>query len=162
MKKSILKLALAPLALTALSTGTAQANHAQYDMQVDGLTCPFCVATSSKALKKINGVYDVSVDLDTGIISVCAASDTDLSDKRMKKLFRKKGFTYRSQTISESCNFVDVSHTDDGENLITVRTEETGSHKDIHKSHGSSTAYGSGNGSGTTYGSSHDGDHDHK
>ena len=152
MRKSILKLALMPLTLTALSTGTAQANHAQYDMQVDGLTCPFCVATSSKALKKIDGVYDVAVDLDTGIISVCAARDTDLSDKRMKKLFRKKGFTYRSQTVSANCNFMDVSHSETGENLIGVKAEEKEPHKDDHKSHGS----------GTTYGSSHDGDHDHK
>jgi len=146
MKKSILKLTLVPLALTALSTSTAQANHAQYDMQVDGLTCPFCVATSSKALKKIDGVYDVAVDLDTGIISVCAASDTDLSDKRMKKLFRKKGFTYRNQTISKNCNFLDVSHSHGGENLIGVKLEEKEPHKDDHESHGSS----------------HDGNHDHK
>ena len=152
MRKSILKLALMPLALTALSTGTAQANHAQYDMQVDGLTCPFCVATSSKALKKIDGVYDVSVDLDTGIISVCAASDTDLSDKRMKKLFRKKGFTYRSQAVSAECNFVDVSHSETGENLIGAKTKAKEPHKDNHKSHGS----------GTTYGSGHDGDQDDK
>jgi len=106
MKKSILKLALMPLALTVLSTGTAQANHAQYDMQ-----------------------------------------DTDLSDKRMKKLFRKKGFTYRSQTISANCNFMDVSHSDGGENLIDVKAEEKERHMNDHKSHGS----------GTTYGSSHDG-----
>jgi len=147
MKKSILA-----FTYTVLSFGTAQANHAQYDMQVDGLTCPFCVATSSKTLKKIDGVYDVSVDLDTGIISVCAASDTDLSDKRMKKLFRKKGFTYRSQTISKNCNFLDASHSDGGENLIGVKVEEKELHKDNHESHGS----------GTTYGSSQHGNHDHK
>jgi len=94
----------------------------------------------------------VAVDLDTGIISVCAARDTDLSDKRMKKLFRKKGFTYRSQTISANCNFMDVSHSDGGENLIDVKAEEKERHMNDHKSHGS----------GTTYGSSHDGDHDHK
>ena len=152
MKKSILILALMPLALTSLSAGTAQANHAQYDMQVDGLTCPFCVATSSKALKKIDGVYDVAVDLDKGIISVCAARDTNLSDKRMKKLFRKKGFTYRSQTVSSDCKFLDISHADGGENLIDVKTKEKESLRDNHESHGS----------GTTYGSSYNGSHDHK
>lgn len=85
-----------------LST-TALAGERQYDMRVDGLTCPFCVATSAKALKKIDGVSDVSVDLDAGIISVCATDGADLSDKRMTKLFRKKGFTFRSQTQLETC-----------------------------------------------------------
>jgi len=121
-------------------------------MQVDGLTCPFCVATSSRALKKIDGVYDVAVDLDTGIISVCAARDTNLSDKRMKKLFRKKGFTYRGQTVSADCKFLNVSHSDGGENLIGVKTEEKETLKDNPESHGS----------GTTYGSSYNGSHDHK
>lgn len=106
------------LTLMALSIGTAEADHRQYDMRVDGLTCPFCIATSAKALKRIEGVYEVAADLDTGIVSVCAASQTDLGDARMKRLFRSKGFTYRSQTVSEGCTIKEISHADTGENLI--------------------------------------------
>ncbi len=91
------------LSLSFSLNGAALAGERQYDMRVDGLTCPFCVATSAKALKKIDGVRDVSVDLDLGLISVCAAEGTDLSDKRMTKLFRKKGFTFRGQTQIETC-----------------------------------------------------------
>ena len=103
--------------IVGFSIGTANADHRQYDMRVDGLTCPFCVATSSKALKRIEGVYEVTADLETAIISVCAASETDLGDDRMTELFRSKGYTYRSQTVSEGCTIADIAHSETGENI---------------------------------------------
>ncbi len=48
-------------------TGTAVlADEVQYDIRVDGITCPFCVATSERALKKIEGVHTVGSDLADG------------------------------------------------------------------------------------------------
>jgi len=138
MLKSILTILLMGLVM-GLGATAAYADHHQYEMQVDGLTCPFCVATSSKALKKIDGVYGVSVDLDTGIISVCAASGADLSDARMTRLFRKKGFTYRSQTVTNGCTIKNMVHSETGKNvLIHNAKEETPkesdhSHKDHHR-----------------------------
>ncbi len=32
--------------------GGALADDVQYEIRVDGITCPFCVATSERALKK--------------------------------------------------------------------------------------------------------------
>ena len=78
-------------------TGTAVlADEVQYDIRVDGITCPFCVATSERALKKIDGVHAVGSNLETGTIFVCADSRVTLTDAQLKKLFRDKGFTYRS------------------------------------------------------------------
>ena len=99
--------------------GAATADHRQYDMRVDGLTCPFCIATSSKALKKIEGVYEVAADLETGMVSVCAARQTDLGDERMARLFRSKGYTYREQTVSEGCTIMEIAHSDTGANLTS-------------------------------------------
>ncbi len=31
-------------------TGIARADDVQYDIRVDGITCPFCVATSERAM----------------------------------------------------------------------------------------------------------------
>lgn len=125
-----------PIAIAALFAGHAQADHRQYDMRVDGLTCPFCVATSSKSLKKIDGVYEVAADLDTGIISVCAASETALGDERMAKLFRSKGFTYRGQTIADGCTITDISHSETGENLTEHDHPHPPETPDEHAEHG--------------------------
>lgn len=129
--------------------GVANADHRQYDMRVDGLTCPFCIATSSKALKRIEGVYEVAANLDTGVVSVCAESETDLDDERMTRLFRSKGFTYRSQTVVDGCTITEIAHSETGENL----TEHTHPHPDEteeeHAEHGDDHAHDNHGGHGS-------------
>jgi len=79
----------------------------QYDLRVNGMTCPFCAATSEKALKKVEGVTKVSTNLDTATISVCTDGTTDMTDEKLAKLFKKKGFTYVSKTKHETCSVSD-------------------------------------------------------
>ncbi len=86
-----------------LAGAAAQAGEVQYDIRVDGMTCPFCVATSEKALKKIDGVKRISTDLDAGVISVCADEAVVFTDDQLTKLFLDKGFTYRSMTKHDGC-----------------------------------------------------------
>ena len=81
----------------------AFAEDIQYNLRVDGMTCPFCAATSEKVLKKIDGVHGVSTNLDEGVIHVCADNVADLNDKKLKKLLKKQGFTYVSKTSQQIC-----------------------------------------------------------
>ncbi len=95
-------------------TGTAVlADEVQYDIRVDGITCPFCVATSERALKKIDGVHAVGSNLETGTIFVCADSRVTLTDAQLKKLFRDKGFTYRSFEKTSACSIAGHEHDDE-------------------------------------------------
>lgn len=88
----------------ALPAAPALAQEAQYVLRIDGITCPFCVATSEKALKKIKGVSAVSANLDEGTITLCAdESKADISDATLAKLFKGKGFTYRGKAKRGSC-----------------------------------------------------------
>ena len=82
----------------------------QYDIRVDGMTCPFCVATSRRALEKIAGVQDVAVDLERGEISVCADNQVAFTEHQLKRLFASKGFTFRSFTTTPQCSIVDQPH----------------------------------------------------
>ena len=91
------------IALFAFSGQNAFAADVQYDLRIDGITCPFCVATSEKALKKIEGVNFVSADLKAGVISVCADESVIFTDDQLRALFLDKGFTYRSMTLSAGC-----------------------------------------------------------
>jgi len=59
-----------PVAIIAADTTTA--------IRVDGMTCPFCVATSEKSLQKITGVKSVVTNLDEGLIEVCASDQSKL------------------------------------------------------------------------------------
>lgn len=93
------------LAVTAalLFASPVLAEDKTYELRVDGMTCPFCSATSEKALRKIDGVNAVSTDLERGVITVCAADSAALSDAQMHELFLAKGFTYRSMEQHSGC-----------------------------------------------------------
>lgn len=67
-----------------------------YEMRVDGLACPFCVYGVEKKLKAIEGISNITVDLDKGLVKVDLIEGKTLTDEQMKKLFNDAGFTYRS------------------------------------------------------------------
>ena len=86
-----------------LLASPAFAKDIQYNLRVDGMTCPFCAATSEKTLGKIEGVKQVSANLDTGIITVCATDTAKLPDAKLTKMLKKRGFTYVNKTKQEAC-----------------------------------------------------------
>lgn len=93
--------------------GSALADDVQYDIRVDGITCPFCLATSERALKKITGVHAVGSNLETGTLFVCADSQVTFTDTELKQFFLDKGFTYRSFQKTLGCSFADHEHDED-------------------------------------------------
>jgi len=101
------------LLLAYAMTSTAVAEDVQYDIRVDGITCPFCVATSERALKKIAGVHAVGSNLETGTIFVCADKQVTFTDAQLKQLFLDKGFTYRFFQKTSGCSIADHAHDSD-------------------------------------------------
>ena len=100
---------------------SVQANELiQYDLRVDGMTCPFCLATSEKALKKIQGVRYVSSNLDSATISVCGPASLEFDEAELSDLFKTKGFTYRSLEKQKNCSLPGS----DGEESTPLETQE--------------------------------------
>ena len=99
--------------VTLVIFGTALADEIQYDIRVDGITCPFCVSTSERALKKIEGVHTVGSNLESGTIFVCADSRVSFTDAQLKQLFLEKGFTYRSFIETSGCSISGHEHDDE-------------------------------------------------
>jgi mercuric ion binding protein len=122
MKRSFLL-----LLVLGISTSAALADDVQYDIRVDGITCPFCVATSERALKKIEGVHSVGSNLETGTIFVCADSQVTITDAQLKQLFLDKGFTYRSFSQASGCSIGGREH--DNEELRDI-SEDHDDHDD--------------------------------
>ncbi len=107
-KATILAMAAAAGFFLSAAAGWAaekgSADHlVQYDLRVDGMTCPFCVATSEKALKQIPGVRFVHTHLKRGLIHVCAEEGRMPDDAALARLFKERGFTYRSQKKIGAC-----------------------------------------------------------
>jgi mercuric ion binding protein len=103
MANVMLRRALVAAVLAALAS-PAGAETAQYTIHVDGLACPFCAATSEKALRKIDGVSRVKSNLEDGTFIVCADAKTvDFTDAQLAQLFKEKGFTYRGMEKTAPC-----------------------------------------------------------
>ncbi len=83
--------------LLCIAMGAAAlADGTRYQMRVDGLACPYCAYGIEKHLKKIDGVEEIEVDLDNGLVIVNVANGVTLGDTQMIKLFTDAGFTFRS------------------------------------------------------------------
>ncbi len=96
------KLIAASLLLASLCV-PALATDQQTKIRVDGMTCPFCAATTEKALSEVSGVKSVHTNLEKGVITVCAANDAKLDEVSLKEMLLKKGFTYASKETSNTC-----------------------------------------------------------
>ena len=70
----------------------------KYQMRVDGLACPYCAYGIEKKLNEIDGVENINVDLNKGLVTVDVADGITLSEAQMIQLFKDAGFTYRSMT----------------------------------------------------------------
>lgn len=91
-----MKMFLCAVLLTLTTSGVALAAGTQYTMRVDGLACSYCAYGVEKKLKQIEGVQDIKIDLDVGMVQVKVAEGVELTEAQMKKLFNDAGFTYRS------------------------------------------------------------------
>jgi len=63
------------------------------EMQVDGMTCPFCVYGIEKKLKALGEVTYARSNLKTGIVDIKIKEDEALDIERLNKAIHESGFT---------------------------------------------------------------------
>lgn len=76
----------------------AYAGSSIYELQVDGLACPFCVYGIEKKLSAIDGLERIEVDIKKGQIIVFMAEGVRLSEERARQAVTDAGFTLRAFT----------------------------------------------------------------
>lgn len=99
----MLRFCFAAAAWLVLAPSLVFAREVQYDIRVDGMTCPFCAATSERVLERMEGVRSVSTDLRAGLISVCADESVVFTGEQLSRFFLERGFTYPSHARRETC-----------------------------------------------------------
>lgn len=81
---------------------TAQAAPPSYDIQVDGLACPFCAYGIEKKLSEIEGVNKVEVDIESGLVIVTMGDETILNRSEVEKAVTAAGFSVRDLRVHQS------------------------------------------------------------
>lgn len=85
------------LALVAAVISTAaMAAGPSYQIEVDGLACPFCAYGIEKQLGKIEGVQTIETDIQAGRVIVTMDDGHTLDESRAEQAVDRAGFTLGS------------------------------------------------------------------
>jgi len=85
----------AVVALALLLPATAFAAQTQYQLKVDGLACPFCAYGIEKQLTRTDGVKNIDVDINAGIVTVTMADGANMTKDQASWIVEDAGFTLR-------------------------------------------------------------------
>ena len=97
-KKLPLSLAIVMVVLTlwVLAVAAQETVQPTYQIQVNGLTCPFCSYGIEKHVSAIEGVADVAMNLKAGLLTVTMKEGVALSQATANQAIEAAGFTPRS------------------------------------------------------------------
>ena len=85
--------------LMAIPTIQAQKNYDQFEVQVDGLGCPFCAYGLEKKFKEFKGIKKVKIEIETGDFSFSYPSEKALTIEAVEQQVVKAGYTPMSGRV---------------------------------------------------------------
>ena len=106
MKKLIVTLVLG---LITLTSAVAQKAMDQFQVQVDGLGCPFCAYGLEKKFKEFKGIKNVKIDIETGDFSFTYPAEKQLTMDAVIAQVEKAGYTPISSKIERADGNVENS-----------------------------------------------------
>jgi mercuric ion binding protein len=87
--------AFAAAVLIALAWPVAAEEPAVYELQADGLACPFCAYGIEKQLGGLEGVESVETDVKSGTVTITMEEGATLDEADALRAVDKAGFTMR-------------------------------------------------------------------
>lgn len=78
----------------------AAAHSTYYQLQVDGLACPFCAYGIEKKLHAIKGVTDVQTDIKSGSVYLRMNGDTKLDEATADQAVKAAGFRLKNMKVT--------------------------------------------------------------
>ncbi len=100
MKKFFLSVFLAAAVLGAPAVSLAA--PASVTVRVDGLSCPFCAYGLEKRIKKMEGVKDLTIDIETGTVTVIYKDKKFFTEQGLSKTVKEAGFTPRGIVVKDT------------------------------------------------------------
>lgn len=107
MMKHIIQTSL--LLLFSLTMAVAQNQRDVYQVQVDGLGCPFCAYGLEKKFKEFKGIKKITIDIDSGDFRFEYPADNPLTADQVVSQVEKAGYTPKTWTITRADGTVESS-----------------------------------------------------
>ena len=89
----------------------AQKSMDAFEVQVDGLGCPFCAYGLEKKFKEFKGIKKVQIDIETGDFSFLYPSEKALTMDAVTAQVEKAGYTPITSKITRANGEVELSET---------------------------------------------------
>lgn len=111
--------ALAAVALVQPATASAQQADAepaprQIEVEILGMSCPFCAYGVEQKLKRLEGVEKLDVELKTGIATLTLAQEADISNELLEKKVGEAGFETAAIRRNFESEYPDLEEDDGG------------------------------------------------
>lgn len=121
--------------LLAVSSIAAHAEYQQVNLTVFGMDCAPCAHAIHVSMKGIQGVEQVDVDLNTGLVAVQLAPGNAAAMRQFNQAVEKNGFTHKDAKVvvrgritgTASAPFLEVTGTSD-RYALTGTTGHAGSY----------------------------------
>ena len=98
----------------------AQKSMDAFEVQVDGLGCPFCAYGLEKKFKEFKGIKKVEIDIETGDFSFLYPTEKALSMAAVITQVKKAGYTPNNAKITRANGAIETSS-----DTVTALTEDS-------------------------------------
>lgn len=110
---------LVPAAPSVAQEGSRESGRAQgartvqetrtIRVKILGMSCPFCAYGAEQKLRRLDGVEELEVELQSGIATLVIEDGADLSNERLRKTVDDAGFEAAAIVRSFESEFEDVN-----------------------------------------------------
>ncbi len=88
------------MGMSASATSEVAAEIEGLRLEVDGLSCPFCVIGLDKQLKRHAGLEDIEIHLKQGVTEATLPADQGIDVEKIRLAVKEAGFTLRGITVT--------------------------------------------------------------
>lgn len=108
-----LGLALTPAGVSAQDqVATLDEGTPQIQVTILGMSCPFCAYGAEKKLKKLDGVVELEVVLETGLATLTMEEGADVSNETLQEAVEDAGFEIAKITRTFESEYPDYDAED--------------------------------------------------
>ncbi len=93
MKYLIVIISILSMFFTQIVNVSAQNSIDQFEVQVDGLGCPFCAYGLEKKFKELKGIDEVVIEMETGVMTFSYPTDAMLTMETVENQVDAAGYT---------------------------------------------------------------------
>ncbi|HET8809708.1 MAG TPA: cation transporter [Flavobacteriaceae bacterium] len=95
--------------IIALFTTVGQAQTDKFEVHVNGLGCPYCASGLEDAFKKFDGISDIKIDIQKGLLTFSMPAEANLSTEKVATTVEKASYTAVKTKVERANGKVETS-----------------------------------------------------